>query len=389
MKIFVTTSRVPWPLEKGDKLRIYHQLAELNKKHEVILCCLNDKKLNKNTQQELAKICTEFYIFDLNKITIAWEFIQAVFSRKPFQVHYFYQRKIRSKIYELVEKHQPDIIYTQLIRTAEYVKHIHHIPKVLDYMDAFSKGMSRRVNQAKFPSNLILKNESKRLMDYESLIFDYYEKHTIISEQDKKLIPHKSQNSIHLIRNGIDKEFFSPTNTEKEYDLVFTGNMNYAPNIEGAVFLVREIMPLVWKSHPSIKVIIAGANPSNKVKELASKNVIVFGWMDDIRDAYNKSKIFIAPMNIGTGLQNKLLEAMSMNLPCITSKLANNALGAEENTELLIGNTKQEYADHIIDLMGSQEKAENLAKKGQEFIHKNFSWEKSTKKLEEIFKSQL
>ncbi len=387
MKIFVTTSRVPWPLEKGDKLRIYHQIAELHKRHEIILCCLNDKKTHPDTQQELSKICTELHIFNLTKLGIAYQLFLSIFSSKPFQIHYFYQKKIRKEIYHLIESTKPDVIYTQLIRTAEYVKHLHHIPKTLDYMDAFSKGMARRIKKAKFPFKFLLKTEAKRLLAYEQLIFDYYEHQTIISAQDRNYIPHDNRKQIVTIPNGIDKVYFSPKKTKITHQLVFTGNMNYPPNVEGASYIINEIMPLIWKTHPGVNLLIAGANPTPKLKALASDQVIIQGWMDDIRDAYNTSAIFIAPMNIGTGLQNKLLEAMSMQLPCITSKLANNALGAQEGIQILIGNSPAHYAQHVIDLIENKKLAEDIAKAGQAYIHRNFSWKSSTEKLEKLFKS--
>jgi glycosyltransferase involved in cell wall biosynthesis len=107
--------------------------------------------------------------------------------------------------------------------------------------------------------------------------------------------------------------------------------------------------------------------------------------MPDIRDSYASSHIFIAPMRIGTGLQNKLLEAMSMQLPCITSPLANQALGATVHQEILVGTTAQEYADHIINLLEEPSRAREMAINGFGFVTKNFSWENSSALLEELF----
>ena len=104
--------------------------------------------------------------------------------------------------------------------------------------------------------------------------------------------------------------------------------MSYPPNINAVVYIAEQIMPIIIKQIPNVKFLIAGATPTNDVKNLQSDNIHVTGWLDDIRDAYNESKVFLAPLQIGTGLQNKLLEAMAMKIPCITSSLANNAIGA-------------------------------------------------------------
>ena len=114
--------------------------------------------------------------------------------------------------------------------------------------------------------------------------------------------------------------FFNPKKRiKKKYELVFTGNMSYPPNVNAVEYIAKELMPLLIERKPDIKLLIAGATPANSVKALSSENILVSGWLDDIRDAYNDASVFLAPLQIGTGLQNKLLEAMCMEVPCITS----------------------------------------------------------------------
>ncbi len=161
--------------------------------------------------------------------------------------------------------------------------------------------------------------------------------------------------------------------------------MGYPPNIDAAHFIAKEIFPLVLKKIPAATLLIAGANPHASVKSLQSGNINISGWMPDIRESYAASRIFIAPMRIGTGLQNKLLEAMSMELPCITSPLANQALGATVNQDILVGTTAQEYADHIINLLEDPSRAREMAINGFGFVTKNFSWENSSALLEDLF----
>ncbi len=384
MKIFVITSRIPWPLEKGDKLRIYHQLKHLSKNNEIFLCCLSDEKLPADGMENLKSICSQVEIIPLNKLLIIWRMFLAIFSDRPFQVHYFYQRHVRKRIYELVKQFQPDHIYCQLIRAAEHVKHIHEVPKTLDYMDAFNKGVERRIAKSSWIMKRILREEFRRLVAYENLIYEYFEHHVIISEQDRDFIFHPQRKEIAVIPNGVDQEFFHPINKDKKYHLVFTGNMNYPPNVDSAILLAEKILPLVQKTIPEANLLIAGAQPSNQVKSLQSKDVTVTGWMDDIRDAYAESHVFLAPMQIGSGLQNKLLEAMSMKLPCITSRLANNALGAEDGKDILIGHHPEDFAKLAIELLQNPDRAASIAESGQRFVSQAYSWEHSSALLEEL-----
>ncbi|MCH2234866.1 MAG: glycosyltransferase [Crocinitomicaceae bacterium] len=381
MKLVVILSRFPYPLEKGDKLRAFHQIKELSKNDEIYLFCLTDQEVKASDKRVVEEYCRELHILNLNKLGIYWNAGLNLFSDKPFQVGYFYSKKWVKFVEQEIRRIEPDHIYAQLIRTSEYVKNIHDIPKTIDYMDALGQGMIRRFKISGGLRRQFFKSEGQRLLRYEHRIFDYFDHHTIISKQDRGLISHPKNNEISIIENGISESFFEPNDCVKEYDLVFVGNMNYAPNIECAQFIVNDILPELT----SAKLLLSGANPSKEIKELERKNVVVSGWVDDIRDSYGSGKIFVAPLFIGTGLQNKLLEAMAMGLPCITTTLANNALGATPNENILIANSKDEFKTAINQLLTDQELYKKISISGQNYVQENFSWANSVSKLRELF----
>jgi glycosyltransferase involved in cell wall biosynthesis len=126
---------------------------------------------------------------------------------------------------------------------------------------------------------------------------------------------------------------------------------------------------------------LSGSDPHPRIKALASDRVTVTGWVDDIRTSYAQSKIFVAPMFIGTGLQNKLLEAMAMKLPCITTKLANNALGATDEENILLAEESDEFADKIIRLLTQNEVANQIINNAKSFVQENYSWKKQNNLL--------
>lgn len=387
MKIFVLLPRIPYPLEKGDKLRAYHQIKQLSKRNDIVLCALNDNaKVNEQEAfQALQPYCTSINFIKISKVRILVGLLSAFLKGLPMQCGYFYNRKAARKVNELISKHQPDMLFGQLLRVAEYIRY-KDIPKAIDYQDVFSYGMKRRADIASFVTRPVYNMEYKRLSRYEAAIFDDFDVKTIISEPDRQLFPHERRNEILIIPNGVDHDFFKPQQQEKRYDIVFTGNMSYAPNVNAVDYLANEILPIVWKSLPEAKMYIAGANPDPKVKKAASERIIVSGWLDDIRDAYAQSKVFIAPMRIGTGLQNKLLEAMSMGLPAITTPLANGSLGAKANEEILIGDNAETLAQHIITLLTNSDKAAQIAQSGYDFTNRVYDWGKATEIMEQAMK---
>ena len=383
MKIFVLLSRIPFPLEKGDKLRAFNQIKQLAKHNEIVLCALNDNpKVNEQDAfHALQPYCQSINFIRINKLQILLGLVRAFLKGLPMQCGYFYNRKAAKKINNLIAKHKPDMLFGQLLRIAEYIRY-KNLPKTIDYQDIFSYGMKRRADIASFVTRPIYNMEYRRLCRYEAAIFEDFDVKTIISEPDRELFPHERRDEILIIPNGVDHDYFKPQKREKKYDLVFTGNMSYPPNVNAVDYLANEIMPIVWKTLPGTSLYIAGATPDPKVKKAASERIIVSGWLDDIRDAYAQSRIFIAPMRIGTGLQNKLLEAMSMRLPAITSPLANASLGAKPDEEILIGNNAEEMAQHIITLLTNKEKAERLAQAGFDFTNRVYDWGKATSIME-------
>ncbi|GAB5539224.1 MAG: glycosyltransferase [Salibacteraceae bacterium] len=377
MKIMVVLSRVPWPLEKGDKLRAYHLIREWSKNHEVVLFCLTDQPIDPLAEKKLNEICKQVLIHRLSKWGIYGRLLQNIFGSLPFQVAYFNSNKARNKFDRFLEENIPDHIFCQLTRTVEFVRKYSVLHKSIDYMDAFSVGMARMAVKAPWPKSMLMKLEHRRLHNYEALVQDDFNQRFIISDQDKEQMSHVRD--MVVVPNGIDPVFLEEKNqnTRPSIDILFTGNMAYRPNIESAKLLVREVMPLVWKSLPNTKVCLAGATPTQEVKELSGTNVEITGWVADIASIYRDTKVFVAPMIVNTGLQNKLLEAMACRVPCITTSMANNALGAKPDEEVLIAEEPKDIAQHIITLLNNPTNALSIGKAGEFFVKNNFDWKAS------------
>lgn len=382
-RIFILLSRVPYPLEKGDKLRAFYQIRELAKYHDLYLCALSDQAVHPEAEKTLLPYVKDFRVFRFGKCAIAARMLKNLFHKKPFQVAYFYSKATHEIIRDYITEIRPDHIYCQLIRTAEYLTD-QTIDKTIDYQDVFSKGLQRRMEVAPWYLKPALGVEYKRVKNYEARVFEAFTKKTIISYPDRELIPHPENKSIHVVPNGVDTDFFHPMKMEKDFEVIFSGNMGYPPNINGAEYLVHEIMPLVWARQPEARVLLAGASPSPRVRALSSERVLVTGWVEDMRPWYTRSKVFVAPMQIGTGLQNKVLEAMAMNLPVVTSPLANKALKAQPGTELLVGNNPSEYAQQILSLLSDIDLYNKLTISGLSFIKKQFQWNSIGLRLERI-----
>lgn len=379
LKVFFMVSRFPYPLIKGDKLRAFHQIKYLSNYCDIFLCALSDENVKAEWKNALLPYCKEISIHRLNFFAIIRNVIYGLcFTKKPIQTAYFHNGKVEYRIKNDINRIKPDHIFCQLIRTTLYVKDIDTIPKTLDYMDALSAGMERRAQTEGMLTKWLFNLEAMRLRKFEHSILKFFDNAVIISESDRSLIFHYENEDIKVVANGVETDHFSSLKVSENYDILFTGNMSYPPNVQSAVYLIKKIIPKVLKERPETTVLISGANPVKKIRLLASENVKILGFVEDIRESYSSSKIFCAPMLIGSGLQNKLLEAMAMKMPCISSELANKSLGAEEGKDILVGRNSTEYAQHILSLLEKPEKALEIGENGYSFVKSNFNWMDST-----------
>ena len=338
MKIVIITPRVPEILDKGDKLRIFYQIKYLSISNDIHLISLSSSK-NARINKELKKYIKSFHLIHTSKISRLFNLIyHSTINKLPIQISYYYSKKSHKEINEIIDLIKPEFIYCQLIRTAEFIKKRNE-KKLIDYMDCFSLGLLRRSKKSNILMKLILLFEYKRVKEYETNIFNYFENHTIISKYDRDYINHINNKNISIVENGIETDYFKRKNdTYKKNTIIFVGNMSYRPNVLAAKFICEEIFPLVFKKEKNTKVIIAGSNPNKEVRKLSklNKKIKITGFVEDIKDEYEKGTVFVAPMFIGSGLQNKLLEAMSMKIPCSKLSRQPNCARAPQRTGSLL-----------------------------------------------------
>jgi sugar transferase (PEP-CTERM/EpsH1 system associated) len=385
MNIVVLLSRIPYPLEKGDKLRAYHQIVGLSQRHKIILIALCDSPVHPEATVKLKPFCKELHILKLTRWSEILNLCRAFFKGLPFQCGYFYRKQAQRQIDRILERVQPDVVYAQMVRVAEYVKD-KNIQKIIDYQDVLSKGILRRHEQAVWYLKPFFKSEFCRLLRYEKKILPLFNRRVIITAVDRDLIPNPAKLPIDVVPNGVDFEQYSYHGESKTFDLIFAGNMSYLPNIRAAEYIVNQLVPILKKYFSQLTTLICGASPSPRVIALARPGVIVTGWVDNMADYYAKSRIFLAPMQLGTGLQNKLLEAMSMQLPCVTSPLAGRPLmqSNSTNNNFIVCNSKNEYIEAIVLLLTNPEKYSEIANNGSQFVRKHYDWKTSNRMLLDI-----
>ncbi|MFM1744098.1 MAG: hypothetical protein RLZZ630_35 [Bacteroidota bacterium] len=389
-RLLFLTSRFPFPLEKGDKLRAYHLIRELSQRFEVVLFAISPEQITAAQRNALSPYCHSIHCSVIPKLQSAINLL--VLRKLPYQVAYFQSAKSFRDLEKVVQETTPEIVFCHLIRMAEYARRIPAKVRVIDYMDAFSKGMERMHATASLWLKPFVRREAAAVADYEQKVFHDFRAHFIISGQDRECMPLVEKDRIDIVPNGVDLSYFHPIRSTRKYTVMFNGHMAYPPNIASAIFTAKMIMPILRRSMPEANLLIAGAEPVRQIRNLESSSIHVSGWMDDIRTAFAESSVMVAPMLISIGLQNKILQAMAMGVPCVISTLANNAIGATPGKEVLVADEPEEYAAHIVRLCTDDAMRESIVRHASLFVNRQFSWEHGaalvTRKIEKLLTTQ-
>ncbi len=349
MKLLIVLSRIPYPLDKGDKLRAYHQIKQLIEMgNEVVICCLHFEKKDDAAVAHLTALGGKWHFISLSKWRAAFRIILNLFRNIPFQVTLFHCSKAQSEINDIIQNFQPHHLFAQLVRTSEYLKNQLAYKKSIDFMDALGAGLQRRAQRSQPFLKMILLEESERMQRYENIIWNYFDSHFIISKQDGSLMRTPPRPTIQILPNGIDTSYYQRCHPQLGNKIVFTGNMSYPPNVDAALFLIHEIMPLVWELMPELRLMIAGTNPHASLLREKSSRIEITGRVDDIRVCYEQAALFVAPMRMGTGMQNKILEALSMAIPVITTPMAASAFQPDVLQKLMVAESAKDIANSIL-----------------------------------------
>ena len=312
------------------------------------------------------------------------------FHSMPFQLAYFKSRNMSNVLHQFLDKQSVDVIHTQHLRMSQYTSDLVEHPRILDLPDAYSLYWQRR-NEVDRPwwNKLFDSLESKRVIEAEKVIFEY-DLNLVCSVEDRDhLLQIHPGSRVELLRNGVDLETFTydDHNYSRCETLLFTGNMDYAPNVDAVTYFVEQMFPQLLSNHPNIKLVIAGQRPVKQVLDLASDHVVITGFVEDISEMYSQADIVIAPLRFGAGTQNKVLEALAMGVPVVCTDIGFKGLEVNSGDGVFHANNDAEFIAHVSNLIESEELRKLTGQKGLELAKTKFSWDGISNDLAQHFNS--
>lgn len=390
MRILFVANRVPYPPYRGDKLKIWNLAKRLSKNHELHLYTIAQDKEELSQTEILKTVFKEVHVVYLPKWKSIVKTALALFSKTPFQVAYFQSKAFSNLLKSALQNHTFDAVHVQHLRMGHYFRHLPKDNVILDLPDAFSLYWKRRSEQAKWPwIRWFTFIEHKRLFRLERKSLREFPLSLVCSDEDKQYLSAFTDAHIQVLPNGVDTEIFYPRENRKPepFRLLFTGNMDYAPNVDAVTYFCSEILPEIKEKYPEVHFVIAGQRPVRRVLDLVSDSVTVTGFVKDLAEEYAKSAVVVAPLRFGAGTQNKVLEALAMGVPVVCTHVGFKGLGIENGEGACKAENTEAFIQAVINLLESEENRKQMAGKGIHKILSTFGWDAVAIRLQMFFES--
>ncbi len=385
MKILFLTSRFPYPPYGGDKLRVFNFIKYLSRKHEIHLISFIESENEKKYLAEMEKYCKRIEIVLLSPGKSYLNCAAFSLTSMPFQVAYYRDSVMRSKVNEMIRVENYDAVYVHLLRMAQYVYGNKGVNRVLDLTDSLSLSLFRSLKYRKHLFLLFYFLEWLKVKRYERNAVKVFERSLLISSADADSeVSLAYGGKVSIVGNGVDLGYFKPFNGSYDRDkIVFMGNMHSFPNRDGVLYFCGKILPIIKKSRPGIKFYIVGANPPAKIRELGDgKTVFVTGPVEDTRKYLGDAAALVCPIRTATGMQNKIMEAMAMGLPVVSTKISARWLGDSGGTGIILADDGAEFAKTVLSIIGDENLRRELSSQARRYSEDNFSWDRNIEELE-------
>ena len=396
MRVLFLAHRLPFPPNKGDKIRSYNELHYLAQRHEVHVATLvddaSDLKHVPALQAQVRSLVFERIDSRLRKVFAA----RSLLGSRPVTLSYFYSPELQRRIDALIDQHDFDCCICFSSPMAEYLFRSRHaqgklrnVARLMDFIDIDSLKWAQYAERSPPWKAWIYRHEAVSLARYERRIAEQFDRLFVVSEQERALFPGGAPPNLHAMSNGVDLDFFSPTQGKRgslgKRALVFTGVMNYWPNIEGVQWFVEQVLPQVQAALADTTFHIVGSKPSPEVRRLAERpGVFVTGFVEDVRDYLVSAAVCVVPLRIARGIQNKVLEAMAMGRPIVSTPQAFEGVHAERGRDVAVAADASAFAAAVVALLQDPDSAERLGANARACVERHYSWSENLQLLDRL-----
>ncbi len=391
--------RIPYPPNKGDKIRSFNLLRVLAKHFRIYLGTFVDDPLDRQYIEQAGAFCEQAHFAELRPRAARIKSLKGLLTGEALTLPYYSDRGLARWVERVVRKErlQGAVVFSSSM--AQYVMQdkFGSLKRIVDFVDMDSDKWRQYAPTRPWPMSWVYAREAEKLQDFEMRVIETFDAGLFVSRPEAALFNRLSpgfENKIGYAENGVDLDFFKPNAglespyASNEQPLVFVGAMDYWPNVDAVVWFVREMFPAVRKRVPDATFYIVGGNPGSTVNALAAENaVVVTGRVDDVRPYVAHAKVSVAPIRIARGVQNKVLESMAMGRPTVVTKAALEGIDAVPGRDLVLASDNAEFVRSVCDLLADPNAGDELGKAARAYAEKACDWDENLKRFVQLLQA--
>ncbi len=385
MNILFLSQRVPYPPNRGDKITTWRLIERFRREHKVHCVAFShdasDEKAAKQLVEMGIPITTIPYNDRLKKLTS----LPLLLTSKPLTLGVYGSNELQAKVDELTD--WADMAYAYSSSMGAFLERHDQLPRVMHMGELDSDKWHQYSLKTGFPMKWVYSREWRTLLEFERRIANSFTENVLCTPLEQRIFQEQIPGaSSTVLRNGVDLEAFAPAADKAEpAHLVFTGVMNYYPNVDGCVWFAKEILPSVQARFPETRFTIIGSHPTPEIQALEKlEGVRVTGFVDSVTEWVHRGAIAVAPLRIARGIQNKVLEAMACGLPVVGTTSATQGVEGQPGRDYLVADDATAFGDAVCSLLDDPTQAQSLGKAARSFVEQNYNWETVFEHLDDI-----
>lgn len=376
--------RMPYPPNKGDKVRSYHLLKHLLARHRVFLGTFIDDPDDEAHIDTLRALCADVHVARLDPRRAKLRSLSGLARGEALTLGYYRDARMSDWVARTLATHDIRTAVVFSSSMAQYVEQRSDLRVLLDFVDVDSAKWTDYAKARRWPMSWLYRREGARLLAYERAMATAFERSFFVTEKEAALfntLAPECAPRVQAMGNGVDTDFFSPDAAracpydDGEIPIVFTGAMDYWPNVDAVSWFAQEVLPALRKSWPAVRFSIVGRNPTPEVRALASDAVRVTGTVPDVRPWLQHAAVVVAPLRLARGVQNKVLEAMAMSCPVVSATRCAGTINADVGTHLLAADTPDDYVREISALLNDCARAQRLGDAARSCVVARYGWD--------------
>jgi len=385
--------RLPYPPNKGDKVRSYHFLRHLARRYRVFLGTFIDDPDDWRHVDAVRSLCADVHIEGLVPWSKRALSTMGFLSGEALSLPYFRSRELRAWVENVARRERVARAFAYSSPMAQYILDLPDVRCIVDFVDMDSAKWGDYAQRRSWPVSAVYEREALRLLDYEPDVAARADASLFVSSEEAAQfcrVSPKCAGRVFAVRNGVDSDYFSPSGefaspfAVDERPVVFTGAMDYWPNVDAVVWFAHEVLPEIREHDPSVRFYVVGMNPDSAVRALENDAAtVVTGRVDDIRPYLQHARVVVAPLRVARGIQNKVLEAMAMAKAVVATPAAATGLSASMGTEFEIASEGGEFAAKVLGLMDPG-RASVIGELARSRVLTDYAWAASFAMLDDL-----